>query len=126
MVKFSPNDCTQKLYTYQVPYAQRELDPNRISVPMNYQIEVYAQGLNAPIGMVFTENGDMLIADSGLATMNPQVIRISNGSMEVVAEGFNVPMTGINYKNGRILKNYNRYEVLYLFSDIIKAFAFIK
>ncbi len=101
-MKFSPNDCTQKLYTYQVSYAQRELDPSRISVPMNYQIEAYAQGLNAPIGMVFTENGDMLIADSGLATMNPQVIRISNGSMEVVAEGFNVPVTGINYKNGLI------------------------
>lgn len=86
----------------QIPSVQRELDPNRISVPMGYQIEVFAQGLNTPIGMVFTEDGDMLIADSGLATRNPQVLRISNGKVEVIAEGFNVPLTGINYKDGHI------------------------
>lgn len=86
----------------QIPSVQRELDPNRISVPMGYEIEVFAQGLNTPIGMVFTDNGDMLIADSGLATNNPQVLRISNGNVEVIAEGFHVPLTGINYKDGHI------------------------
>ncbi len=95
--KYLQNSCMQ-----QAPYKQRELDPDRISVPIGYQIEVFAQGLNAPIGMVFTEKGDMLIADSGIATLNPKVIRISNGSIDVVAEGFNVPITGINYKNGYI------------------------
>ncbi|WP_312444198.1 PQQ-dependent sugar dehydrogenase [Lacrimispora sp.] len=101
-MNFATNNYLQKLYAQQVPYIQRKLDPNRISVPIGYQIEIFAQGLNAPIGMVFTEKGDMLIADSGLATMNPQVIRISNEGMEVVAEGFNIPLTGINYKNGYI------------------------
>jgi glucose/arabinose dehydrogenase len=101
-VNFDKINYLQKFYMQQVPYKQRELDPNRISVPEGYQIEVFAQGLNAPIGMVFTETGDMLIADSGLATMNPQVLRMSNSGIEVVAEGFNVPLTGINYKNGRI------------------------
>lgn len=101
-MNFTANNYLEKLYRQQVPYKQRELDPNRISVPEGYQIEVFAQGLNAPIGMVFTETGDMLIGDSGITTMNPQVIRISNGNVEVVADGFNVPLTGINYKNGHI------------------------
>ena len=101
-MNFAVNKYLQKSYMQQAPNKQRELDPNRISVPVGYQIEVFAQGLNAPIGMVFTENGDMLIADSGIATMNPRVLRISNGSLQVIADGFNVPLTGINYKNGRI------------------------
>jgi hypothetical protein len=101
-VDFDKINYLEKFYMQQVPYKQRELDPNRISVPAGYQIDVFAQGLNAPIGMVFTETGDMLIADSGLATMNPQVLRMSIRGIEVVAEGFNVPLTGINYKNGHI------------------------
>ncbi|WP_313155653.1 PQQ-dependent sugar dehydrogenase [Lacrimispora sp.] len=101
-MNFAVNKHLQKSCMQQAPYKQRELDPDRISVPVGYQIEVFAQGLNAPIGMVFTENGDMLIADSGMATMNPRVMRISNGSIEVVADGFNVPITGINYRNGYI------------------------
>ena len=101
-MNFPTTNYMQKLYMHQVPYKQREVDPNRISVPVGYQIEVFAQGLNTPIGMVFTEEGDMLIADSGITTMNPQVIRISNGSMEVIADGFNVPLTGINYRSGYI------------------------
>lgn len=101
-MNFAINNYLQKLYMHEVPYIEQELDPNRISVPVGYQIEVFAQGLNAPIGMVFTENGDMLIADSGLATRNPQVLRLSNGSIDVVADGFNVPLTGINYRNGNI------------------------
>ncbi|MEY8355724.1 hypothetical protein AALB39_20515 [Lachnospiraceae bacterium 54-53] len=99
---FTINNYLQKLYLQQAPFIQRIPDTNRISIPAGYQIEVFAQGLNAPIGIAFTENGDMLVADSGFSTMNPQIIRIGNGRMEVVAEGFNVPITGINYKNGYI------------------------
>ncbi|HBG12092.1 MAG TPA: hypothetical protein DDX68_10435, partial [Clostridium sp.] len=91
-MNFAVNNYLQNSCMQQAPYKQRELDPDRISVPIGYQIEVFAQGLNAPIGMVFTEKGDMLIADSGIATLNPRVIRISNGSIDVVAEGFNVPI----------------------------------
>lgn len=96
------NNYLQKLYMQQEPYIERELDPNRISVPRGYQAEVFAQGLNAPIGIVFTENGDMLIAESGMATMYPRVLRISNGKIDTVADGFNVPLTGINYRYGDI------------------------
>lgn len=101
-MNFAVNKCAQKIYLQQAPFRQRELDPNRISVPVGYQIEVFAQGLNAPIGMVFTDAGDMLIGDSGIGTLNPRVMRISNGRIEVVADGFNVPLTGINYRNGHI------------------------
>ena len=115
-MNYLTNIYLQKLCRQQVPFKQRELDPNRISVPVGYEIEVFAQGLNAPIGMVFTETGDMLIADSGVATMNPRVMRISGGSIQVIADGFNVPLTGIKYKNGRIYVSHKG-VVTYINSD---------
>jgi glucose/arabinose dehydrogenase len=92
-----------RLYAQQTETDQRrKLNPDEISVPPGFQIEVFAEGLNTPIGIEFTENGDMLIADSGYATGNPKVIRLSNGSINTIAEGFNIPITGINYRNGDI------------------------
>lgn len=101
-MNYAATNYLKDLCRQQVPYKQREINPDLISVPVGYQIEVFAQGLTAPIGMAFTETGDMLIGDSGIATMNPQVLRISNGNMEVIADGFHVPLTGVNCKNGRI------------------------
>jgi hypothetical protein len=52
--------------------------------------------------MVFDENGDIFIADSGLATGNPSVLKLVNNHFETIAEGFVVPISGINYFNGAI------------------------
>jgi len=90
------------IHLQQFRNPERYFNPDDISVPPGYQIEVFAQGLDTPIGLVFTENGDMLIADSGSASGNPKIIRLSNDNFEVVAEGFNVPITGVNYRNGDI------------------------
>lgn len=81
---------------------ERSLEPNDISVPPGYQVEVFVQGLNTPIGIVFIENGDMLIADDGILSGNPRVILLSEGNFTIIAEGFNVPITGINYRKGDI------------------------
>lgn len=80
----------------------RYLNPMDINVPPGYKVEVYAYGLDTPISMVFTEQGDMLIGDAGVISGNPQVIRLRDNQYEIVADGFNSPLTGINYLNGDI------------------------
>jgi len=92
----------QELCIKQIINVERYLNPNDISVPPEYQVEVYAEGLDTPIGIVFTENGDMLIADDGILSGNPKVILLSAGVFTIIAEGFNVPITGINYRKGDI------------------------
>jgi len=88
------------LYAQQTSNVERYPNPDKISVPYGYKIEVFAQGLNSPIAIAFKENGDMLIADSGLATGDAKVLLLSKGQFTTVADGFRVPITGINYKSG--------------------------
>ncbi|MHB8127840.1 MAG: PQQ-dependent sugar dehydrogenase [Mobilitalea sp.] len=82
--------------------SERYLNPNDVSVPPGYLVEIFAQGLNTPIGMAITEKGELLIADDGILTGNPKVILLSNGAFTIIAEGFNVPITGITYRYGDI------------------------
>jgi glucose/arabinose dehydrogenase len=81
---------------------ERYLNPLDIYIMKGYRIEVFIKDLNSPIGMVFNEVGDILIADSGLATGNPKVLQLVNNQFETIAEHFNVPISGINYLNGVI------------------------
>lgn len=90
------------LQLQQFANTERYLNPDNISVPPGYLIEVFAQGLDTPISIVFNENGDLLIADAGITSENPKIICFSNGNFEVVADGFNAPITGVNYRNGNI------------------------
>jgi glucose/arabinose dehydrogenase len=92
----------QEVCIQQMINAGRYLNPDDISVPPGFRVEVFAQNLETPIGIAFTENGSMLIADSGILTGNPKVILLSEGNFTIIAEGFNVPITGINYRNGDI------------------------
>lgn len=92
----------QKLYQQQLEERVHQLDPDKIIVPWGYRIEVFAIGLDNPISIVFTEEGDLLYADSGVVTGNPKVVRIHNQTFTVVAEGFRSPISGINYRNGNI------------------------
>jgi glucose/arabinose dehydrogenase len=80
----------------------RYLNPGAISMASGYSIEVFAEGLDAPSSILFTDEGDMLIANTGYATGRPTVSRLTNGSFEVIADNFNVPLTGINYLNGEV------------------------
>lgn len=91
------NLCRQEIQN-----SQRILDPNIIIVPDGYQVQVAVEGLDAPISMVFDDNGDMLVADSGYATGHPKVLRISNGELEIIAEDFNVPISGVNQLDGDV------------------------
>lgn len=81
---------------------ERKLDPRDIHLPGGFSINVFAKELTTPINMVFTNSGDMLVADAGVASGNGKVLRKSDSGFTVVAEGFNPPLTGINYYNGNI------------------------
>ncbi|HEX3023508.1 MAG TPA: hypothetical protein VHP81_14115, partial [Lachnospiraceae bacterium] len=95
---------------------ERFINPSDIYVMQGYQIDIFAQGLNAPIGMVLTETGEILIADSGLATGRPQILKLVNNQFTVIAENFNIPISGISYQNGIIYVSHRGY-VTRIFKD---------
>lgn len=81
----------------------RYLNPSDINIATGYNIEVFAEELDSPISMLFDENGNMIIAESGITSGNPRVLRLVNGQFEVIADNvFYTPITGMNYLNGTI------------------------
>lgn len=91
---------------------KRKIDPNDIKVPNGYGVEVFAKELETPISMVFTDCGDVLLADSGVTSGSGKVLRLCGDSFEVVAEGFNPPLTGINYLDGNIYVSHRGFITL--------------
>lgn len=83
---------------------ERYINPQDVAAAISgkYKVEVFAQGIDTPIGIDFTESGDLLIADSGVLSGNPKVLMLSNGKIHTIADGFNVPITGITYRKGLI------------------------
>lgn len=98
------------------PTPARYLNPADIYIVKGYGIEVFIDHLNAPTSMVFDEDGNIFIADSGLATGNPQILKLVNGEFELIAEDFVIPVSGINYLNG-ILYVSHRGFVTRIFKD---------
>lgn len=82
------------------PY--RNTNPKDISLPPGYRIDVFAYGLDSPVGMVFSEDGDLYIADSGITSGNPKVLRLFNNRYEIIAENFISPITGISILDGSL------------------------
>lgn len=89
--------CNQK-----VEEIVRYVNPSDIEISDAYTIEVFAEGLDSPSSMLFTEQGQMIIAESGLTSGNPRVLLQVDDHYEVIGQNFNVPITGINYWNGAI------------------------
>lgn len=88
---------------------KRKLNPSDIKLPLGYSIDVFAQGLDTPINMIFTNDGQILVADAGVISGSGKVLRLLNNGFEIVAEGFNPPLTGINYFNGNIYVSHRGY-----------------
>jgi glucose/arabinose dehydrogenase len=80
----------------------RKIDPDDISVPSGFTVDVFAQGLTTPINLITADNGEMLVADSGITDGNGKVLRLTNREPELIADGFNPPLTGITWHNGNI------------------------
>ncbi len=80
----------------------RYINAEDINIAHGYKIELFAEGLNSPSSILFTDNGDLYIADSGYITGMPSISRLVNDHFELVADDFDVPLTGIAYQNGDI------------------------
>jgi glucose/arabinose dehydrogenase len=87
---------------YQTDDSERYVNPRDITIESGYSIEVFAEGLDAPGSILFTDEGELLIANSGYTTGNASVSILRNGFFEIIADNFHMPLLGINYKNGEI------------------------
>src|SRR5699024_1811025 len=74
-----------------------------------YKIDVFASGLTTPINIDFTEEGTMLVADAGITDGNGKVYQWKNGAFELIADGFNPPLTGITAHEGKIYVAHRRF-----------------
>lgn len=102
MYQKAERDVQLNIYSQNTGEAIRYLNPSDINILPGYTIEVFAQGLDSPISMFFTEKGDMVVAESGLTSGNPRVLLLVDNRFEVIAENFRVPITGTNYLHGSI------------------------
>jgi hypothetical protein len=84
------------------PKIIRKIHPDDIALPPGYKINVFGEGLTTPINLIMTDEGEMLVADAGVTSGNGKVLKLLNGRFEVIAEGFNPPLTGITYYKGDI------------------------
>lgn len=91
------NSCNQNQDMEEI---RRNINPADIYIIPGYSIEIFLSDLNSPIGMVFDDNGDIFIADSGLATGTAKIMKLVHNILETIAEDFVVPISGINYLNG--------------------------
>lgn len=91
-----------RIYACNQTRTSRYLNPSSILIEHGYRIDVFAEGLNVPSSILFTEEGELLIADSGFITGNPSVSRYVDGEFEVIADNFRVPISGINSRDGDI------------------------
>ncbi|MDN4608032.1 PQQ-dependent sugar dehydrogenase [Sporosarcina highlanderae] len=94
--------------------SSRKLNPDDILVPEGFEIDVFATGLTTPINITFTENGEMLVADSGIADGNGKVLKQTENGFSVIADGFNPPLTGITVYQGNIYVAHRRFVTMIL------------
>ena len=87
----------------------RVLNPSDINVPQGYSIDVFAEGLDAPIEMLFINDSDILIADAGSTSGNGKVMLLRDGNVSIIAEGFIPPLLGIAYREGNIYVSHKGY-----------------
>lgn len=95
-------ECKINIFSQTGSQLERYLNPSDINLLPGYQAEVYLYGFDCPVGMLFTETGDLYVAESGYLSGNPRVLLKTENGFTVVAEHFNVPIAGINYLNGNL------------------------
>lgn len=88
---------------------KRKVDPNDILLAPGYKIDVFTSGLTTPINIDFTADGTMLVADAGITDGNGKVFQWKDGKMDLIADGFNPPLTGITVHEGVIYVAHRRF-----------------
>lgn len=87
---------------YQISDSERYVNPGDITIESGYSIEVFAEGLDAPGSILFTDDGELLLTNSGYTTGNASVSILRNGVFEIIADNFHMPLLGITYMHGEI------------------------
>lgn len=98
---------------------KRKIEVSDIIIPPGFKVEVFKTGLTTPTNLVVLENGDMYIGESGIIDGNGKLLKLTNDGFEIIADGFNPPLTGITYYNesfyvahkGKVTKVTNRIKV---------------
>jgi glucose/arabinose dehydrogenase len=103
------NTCTEN-----IGISERYINESDIYIQFGYRIELFSYGLNAPSSMIFDDDGNILIAESGFSNNNPRILRLINGQYEVVAEDFSIPISGVNYLNGEMYVSHRGYVTRFL------------
>jgi glucose/arabinose dehydrogenase len=103
------NDFRVRAFSHTNYNMIRYIDPSDITLPPGYNIEVFAQGLDTPIAMKFSEEGNLYIADSGITSGQPKVLQLFDGHFETIAADFVPPITGINILAGDIYVTHRGY-----------------
>jgi glucose/arabinose dehydrogenase len=98
------HDSQRKLYITNIGSegSLRYLDPGSINLQAGYRIEVFATGFDAPSCIDFTDDGNLLVAESGFITEKPRILCLQDGAFKVVAEGFRTPISGMTFYNDSI------------------------
>ncbi|MGN7388600.1 PQQ-dependent sugar dehydrogenase [Sporosarcina sp. SAFN-015] len=102
----------EQAWTNGEQFPQRRLVPDDIMLPPGYKIEVFATGLTTPINLTFTEEGEMLVADSGITDGNGKVLKLTEQGFTVIADGFHPPLTGITEYEGNIYVAHRGYVTI--------------
>lgn len=124
-IMFHNYEWNSLLFTYNLNDSnfKRYVNPADVYIVPGYQIEVFAQDLESPSSIIFTDEGDLLVAESGYTSGNPRILKFMQDHFEVLYDDFNITITGINYRNGilyishrgsvsRILKNGTRQIII--------------
>ncbi len=81
---------------------ERKINPQDIKVPKGYSVDVFATDLITPINLIITNENEMYLADAGITSGSGKVLKLTSKGFQVIADGFNPPLTGINYYEGDI------------------------
>ena len=85
-------------------FAERHVDPDAVSVPADFRVEVAATGLNNPSSVDFDGEGNIFIAEmaspDGSACSPGRVLRVQpDGSSGIIADDFSGSLTALtNYE----------------------------
>src|SRR5699024_18206 len=58
--------------------------------------------LVTPINLIITNENEMYLADAGITSGSGKVLKLTSKGFQVIADGFNPPLTGINHHEGNI------------------------
>ena len=88
-----------------LPPGQRVADPADVAVHPGYRLEVVATGLTYPSGITFDDKGRPIVVEAGYAYgedfSTGRLLRVEpDGKKTVLAEGKNVPWTGVAFHEG--------------------------